>query len=53
MPAIAIPTRPSLRAMMAIGAATGILAALALVLWARYGSAAFYEQLAAGLGICF
>jgi hypothetical protein len=53
MRAIALPERPGLRAKLAIGAGTGVLVALALVLWARYGSAAYYEQMAAGLGICF
>ena len=49
----ALTNRPSQRALIAIAAAVGTLVALAVVLWARFGSAAFYEQLAAGLGICF
>lgn len=53
MRTIALPNRPPLHTIAAIVAATGILAALAVVLWARYGSAAYYEQMAAGLGICF
>ncbi len=53
MRAIALADRTSLRPVLAIGAVTGVLAALALVLWARYGAAAYYEQMAAGLGICF
>ncbi len=42
-----------LRFLLVIGAATGALAALTLFLWVSYGSAAYYEQMAAGLGICF
>lgn len=53
MRAIALQHRPSLQAVVATGAVIGVFTALALLLWAQYGAAAFYEQLAAGLGICF
>jgi hypothetical protein len=35
------------------GAGFGALAAVAVLLWVRYGSAVFFEVIAAGLASCF
>jgi hypothetical protein len=35
------------------GAGIGALTAATVVLWAHYGSAVFFEMLAAGLASCF
>jgi hypothetical protein len=35
------------------GAGVGALAASAILLWAYYGSAVFFETIAAGLASCF
>jgi hypothetical protein len=36
-----------------MGAGIGALAASAILLWAYYGSAVFFETIAAGLASCF
>jgi hypothetical protein len=41
------------RALLAIGAAVGALAAATLALWAYYGTALFYEMILAGMNACF
>jgi hypothetical protein len=53
MHAIASDDPSTRRTVFAISAGAGIMVALALALWASYGSAAFVEQVAAGLGLCF
>jgi hypothetical protein len=35
------------------GASIGALAAAAVLLWAHYGSAVFFEMIVAGLASCF
>jgi hypothetical protein len=44
------------RTSLALGAAIGLGAALlggAMLLWLRYGTAVFFEMLAAGIAACF
>jgi hypothetical protein len=41
------------RALLIAAAAMGILVGAALVLWARYGTAVFYEMILAGIAACF
>jgi hypothetical protein len=44
------------RASLALGAALGLAATLlggALLLWANYGTAVFFEMIAAGIAACF
>ena len=41
---------------LALGAAIGLVAVLltaALLLWSRYGTAVFFEMIAAGVAACF
>ncbi len=40
------------RPMVAAAALVAVLVAGALVLWARYGTAVFYEMIAAGVAWC-
>jgi hypothetical protein len=40
-------------AVLALGALAGMLAAVALLLWAHFGNAVFYEMIVAGLNACF
>jgi hypothetical protein len=40
------------RPLVLIAAAAGVLLAATLVLWARYGTAVFYEMIVAGLAAC-
>ncbi len=42
-----------IRAAVLAGAGLGVLAASAFLLWAHYGSAVFFETIAAGLANCF
>ena len=42
-------SRPALLA----GAVCGVLIAATLVLWAHYGTAVFFEIIAAGIAACF
>ena len=47
---------PARRASLALGAAIGLGAVLlagALLLWGRYGTAVFFEMIAAGVAACF
>jgi hypothetical protein len=55
MPEIASPLRTTARPFMLAAAAVvaGMLLAAAVSLWVYYGSAVFYEMLAAGLAACF
>lgn len=41
------------RLLVIAGATAGILVAGTLVLWARYGTAVFYEMILAGIAACF
>lgn len=44
------------RSSLALGAALGLVAVLltaALLLWANYGTAVFFEMIAAGIAACF
>lgn len=52
MPQIAARRRWPLALMLAAGLA-GTMLALALALWAHYGSAIFYESLLSGIAACF
>jgi hypothetical protein len=47
------PLRSLPRTVMVLGAGAGVLAAVTLYLWARYGGAVFHEMIAAGLALCF
>lgn len=51
--ATATSARPFARATLIAAAGGGILVALAVVLWARYGVAVFHETIVAGLALCF
>jgi hypothetical protein len=54
MPEIASPLRTTARPLMlAAAVAAGMLLAAAFTLWGYYGSAVFYEMIAAGLAACF
>ena len=45
---------PWRRARLLVGAAvSGVLIAATLVLWAHYGTAVFFEIIAAGIAACF
>jgi uncharacterized protein involved in exopolysaccharide biosynthesis len=47
---------PERRMSLALGAALGLGAVLliaALLLWSRYGTAVFFEMIAAGIAACF
>lgn len=47
---------PAPRASLALGATLGLAAVLlaaALLLWVRYGTAVFFETIAAGIAACF
>jgi hypothetical protein len=51
--AAAVPTRRSWRPLAITAAAAGVLMAATLALWAYYGTAVFYEVIAAGIAMCF
>ncbi len=54
IPNIANASRPAARpVVLALAAAAGLAVAATLALWAHYGSAVFYEMIAAGLAACF
>ena len=40
-------------ALIAIAAIVGIMLAATVMLWAHYGSAVFFEMIAAGIVACF
>lgn len=47
-------TAPAARWAIAAGAlALALLLAAAIALWARYGTAVFFEMIAAGIAACF
>jgi len=48
------PARRFARAVVAVGSGVGVLLLLgALVLWAIYGTAVFFEMIASGISACF
>jgi hypothetical protein len=48
------PTNRLARALVVGGAGLGaVLLLAALILWARYGTAVFFEMIASGLAACF
>lgn len=51
--AVTLPTRRSWRALAITAAVAGVLIAATLALWAYYGTAVFYEIIAAGIAMCF
>ena len=53
MTEIAATDRSMPRALVAAGGLFGVLVALALALWAYYGTAVFTEMILAGLAACF
>jgi hypothetical protein len=51
-----VDARSARRTQLALGAAIGLGAVLlggALLLWVQYGTAVFFEMLAAGIAACF
>ena len=53
MPEAALNSPLMTRPFLLVGAVAGVLAAAALVLWAHYGTAVFFEMIAAGIAACF
>ncbi len=49
---VSTPAPLLLRPLVLIAAAGGILLAGTVVLWARYGTAVFYEMIVAGIAAC-
>jgi hypothetical protein len=52
MPAVANAPLTS-RPLVLLAAFAGVLIAATLVLWAHYGTAVFFEIIAAGIAACF
>jgi hypothetical protein len=52
MPAVANAPLTS-RPLVVLAAVAGLLVAATLVLWAHYGTAVFFEIIAAGIAACF
>jgi hypothetical protein len=46
-------TRPVSRPLLAIAGLFGVLFAAALLLWVHYGTAVFFDMIAAGIAACF
>jgi len=53
MPDAALNSPLMTRPFLLVGAVAGVLMAAALVLWAHYGTAVFFEMIAAGISACF
>ena len=53
MPAAADISRSVSRPVLLAGGVAGVLVAATLVLWAHYGTAVFFEIIAAGVAACF
>jgi hypothetical protein len=53
MPDRAVSTPWRVQPIVWAGAGIGALSAAAVLLWARYGSAVFFEMIVAGLASCF
>jgi hypothetical protein len=51
--ATTVPTHRSWRPLAITAAVIGALIAGTLTLWAYYGTAVFYEMIAAGIAMCF
>ena len=51
--AATVTSRRSWRPLAATAAVAGVLMAATLALWAYYGTAVFYEIIAAGIAMCF
>jgi hypothetical protein len=51
----AVINSPSLawRPLLLVGAVSAVLIAATLALWANYGTAVFFEIIAAGIAACF
>lgn len=45
--------RPVNRPLLAMGAVFGALFAGTILLWAHYGTAVFFDMIAAGIAACF
>jgi hypothetical protein len=45
--------RPVSRPLLAVAAVFGVLVAFAGLLWAHYGTAVFFDMIAAGIAACF
>jgi len=48
-----VPTLRNWRPLAIVAGAIGVLMAGTLALWAYYGTAVFYEIIAAGIAMCF
>lgn len=48
-----VSTRYPSRATLIASAAAGLVVAATIALWARYGTAVFYEMILAGIAACF
>jgi hypothetical protein len=46
-------TAPPIRPLVLFAGAAGIAVAGAIALWAHYGTAVFFEMIAAGIAACF
>lgn len=53
MPEAAVNSPLMTRPFLLIGAVAVVLIAATLVLWAHYGTAVFFEIIAAGIAACF
>jgi hypothetical protein len=53
MAELASAPNSSLRSLVWGAVAAGVLLAAAIVLWAHYGSAVFFEMIRAGIAMCF
>jgi hypothetical protein len=53
MPEAALHSPFMTRPFLLVGVVSGVLIAAALVLWAHYGTAVFFEMIAAGIAACF
>ena len=51
--ATADTSAPTARPLVLVAAVAGVLIAGTLALWAHYGSAVFFEMIAAGIAACF
>lgn len=51
--AATVPPHRSWRPLAVAAGVAGVLIAGTLVLWAYYGTAVFYEMIAAGIAMCF
>jgi hypothetical protein len=47
------PPRPVSRSLLLVAAVAGMLFAATVALWVHYGTAVFFEVIAAGIAACF